>query len=160
MLLTNMILIEVFLGGFSCFVEQWLSFVWTGDWWQQSNHGLLSYRPWLQDWWPQHISQQYASCRPCDCTSKDPFCVRTLNLGFSGVVSFGSCFECRTIRTPQEPRSSTSFVILALSLSLVVVLWYIFLSYIALIYSNSQWKLSGTNMYINRFHKMFQSTWW
>lgn len=48
--------------------------------------------------------------------------------GYSGMVSFGSCCECRTIHTQQEPRSSTSSVILALSLSLAVVPWYIFLS--------------------------------
>lgn len=135
---------------------------WTGDWWQQSNHGLLSHRAWLQDWRPQHISQQYASCRPCDCTSKIFFLCLYSKPGFSGMVSFGLCFECRTIHTRQEPRSSTSSVILALLLSLAVVLWYIFLSYIALIYSNSQWKLNGANIYIYiyRFHKMFQSTWW
>lgn len=43
--------------------------------------------------------------------------------GFSSMVSFGSCCEFRTIHIQQEPRSSTSSVILALSLSLVVVLW-------------------------------------
>lgn len=48
--------------------------------------------------------------------------------GYSGTVSLGSCCECRTIHTQQEPQLSTSSVILALSLSLAVVPWYIFLS--------------------------------
>jgi NDP-sugar pyrophosphorylase family protein len=43
--------------------------------------------------------------------------------GFSSVVLFGLCCECRTIHTQQEPRWSTSSVILALLLSLAVVLW-------------------------------------
>lgn len=75
--------------------------------------------------------------------------------GFSSVVSFGLCGECRTIHTQQEPRWSTSSVILALLLSLAVVLWYIFLKHL----SNAQHfqrVLTGTVIY--RFHKMFQST--
>lgn len=136
--------------------ELCLSFVWTGDWWQQSNHGLLSYCSWLQDRWPQHISQQYASCWPCDCRSKI-FLVSILYIwiqwhGFTWIMLWMQDYTHTAGATVVHQFCHIG------SFAFIGGGSVVYFPLIALISPNSLRKLNGAIMY--RFHKMFPSTWW
>lgn len=127
-----------------------------GYWWQQSNHGFLSYRPWLQDWWPQHICQQYASCGPCDCRSK----IFLMSILWTWISQNGFTWFMLWLQDYTHTAGATvihqfchigSFAFIGGG-SVVHFL-------ILLKCPHVEWVLTGAVIY--RFHKMFQSTcWW